>query len=173
MVEVRPAAEADIPAITGIYRHHVLNGLASFEIEPPDESEMLARFTALRDRGLPYFVAVLDRETVGYAYAGPYRTRPAYRHTVENSVYLAADMAGRGIGKALLSAVIGACEELGYRQMVAIIGDSGNAASIGLHASLGFEHTGTLKAVGFKAGRWVDSVLMQRSLGAGASSLPE
>ena len=173
MVDIRPAVEADFPKITEIYAHHVLNGLASFEIVPPSEAEMLERFGALAAKGLPYLVAEADGSITGFAYAGPYRPRPAYRFSVENSVYLAPGMAGRGIGKALLKEVISICEALGYRQMIAVIGDSANTASIALHASLGFERAGIFKSVGFKAGRWVDSVLMQRPLGDGDTSLPE
>ena len=172
MLHVRPAAAADFTDITRIYGHHVLHGLASFEIEPPSQEEMLQRWRALAERDLPYLVAEDGGLIAGYAYATPYRHRRAYRHSVENSVYADPEMAGRGVGRALLSNLIAACETLGLRQMIAIIGDSGNAASIGLHTALGFEKTGVLRGVGFKAGRWVDTVIMQRSLGDGETSLP-
>lgn len=164
-LEVRQARESDLPGITAIYAHHVRTGLASFETEPPDEAEMRARYEALRAKGLPYLACDCDGRLAGYAYASSYRTRPAYRFTLEDSVYVHPDFAGRGIGRALLAQLIEACAAYGCRQLVAVIGDSGNAASIGLHAALGFEKVGTLRSVGFKHGRWVDSVLMQRSIG--------
>lgn len=172
MVHIRPAATADFSAITRIYGHHVLHGLASFEIDPPSLDEMQSRWSALVDRELPYLVAEYDGHVAGYIYATPYRHRRAYRHSVENSVYIDPDMTGRGIGRALLVELIAACEALGLRQMIAIIGDSGNAASIGLHTALGFEETGILRGVGFKSGRWVDTVIMQRTLGEGETTLP-
>ena len=172
MVHIRPAADADIAAITRIYAHHVLHGLASFEIEPPGEDEMRRRWSELAGRGLPYLVADDGGAIAGYAYVTPYRHRRAYRFSVENSVYADPKMAGRGIGRALLSNLIEACEALGLRQMVAVIGDSANAASIGLHTACGFEQTGVLRGVGFKAGRWLDTVIMQRTLGEGETTLP-
>lgn len=172
MMHVRSAEDADFPAITRIYGHHVLHGLASFEIEPPPEEEMRRRWHDLADRDLPYLVGEDGSRIAGYAYATPYRHRVAYRYSVENSVYVDPECTGRGIGRALLSNLIRRCEEQGYRQMIAIIGDSANDASIGLHEALGFERAGLLRGVGFKAGRWVDSVIMQRSLGEGESSLP-
>ncbi|MEQ8356628.1 MAG: N-acetyltransferase family protein [Kiloniellaceae bacterium] len=169
---LRAAQEADIPAIQAIYAHHVLHGVASFEEEPPDRAEMLRRFSDLRARALPYLVAE-DRSgggvILGYAYAGPYRSRPAYRFTLENSVYVLPGEAGRGIGSALLGALIRDCEGLGYRQMIAVIGDSANHASIRLHARHGFRDCGILTGTGFKHGRWLDTVYMQRALGAGDS----
>lgn len=173
MVHIRPVTEADFTAITEIYGHHVLHGLASFETDPPSVTEMIERWRANAVRGLPYLAADLDGRLAGYAYAGPYRHRPAYRFSVENSVYIAPEMTGRGIGRTLLGALIPACEQAGYRQMIAIIGDSANEASIGLHKSLEFELTGTLRGVGFKAGRWVDSVIMQRTLGDGDTTPPD
>ena len=161
---VRPALEADLAAVAAIYREHVLNGSASFEIEPPDLAEMARRRAAILDAGLPYLVAEVEGAVAGYAYAGPYRPRPAYRFTVEDSVYLAPGMQGRGLGRALLGSLIALCREAGKRQMIAIIGDSANRASIGLHAALGFRHVGTLTDVGFKHGRWLDSVIMQLAL---------
>lgn len=169
---IRDAAETDLAAIREIYAHHVRRGLASFEETPPDIAELAARRRAVLAASLPYIVAEIDRRIAGYSYASPYRTRPAYRHTVENSVYVAADLTGRGIGSALLSELIRRCEAGPWRQMVAIIGDSENHGSIALHRRHGFHMAGTLQSVGFKFGRWVDSVLMQRPLGAGDSTLP-
>ena len=169
---IRPSAEADLAAITDIYAHAVLHGTASFEIVPPDRGELAARRRAVLSAGLPYLVAEADGRVLGYAYAGPYRTRPAYRSTVEDSIYVAPEAQGRGVGRALLARLIAETEARGYRQMVAVIGDSANAASIGIHRALGFELVGTLKDVGYKHGRWLDSVLMQRALGAGAAAPP-
>jgi len=163
-VEVRPATDADMAAVAAIYAGHVLHGSASFEIEPPDVVEIARRRTAVLAAGLPYLVAQADGVVAGYAYAVPYRPRPAYRFTVEDSVYLAEGFAGRGIGRALLGELVVRCRAAGRREMVAIIGDSANAASIGLHRALGFRHVGTLTDVGFKHGRWLDSVIMQLSL---------
>jgi len=171
-VTVRPAIRADVPTITRIYAHAVEHGTASFELTAPDEAEMTRRFDELTTNGFPYLVAVVDRAVVGYAYAGPYRTRPAYRFTVENSVYVAHDSLRRGVGKALLQALIDACTEKGFRLMVAVIGDSDQAASIGLHAAAGFKHAGILENIGYKFERWLDSILMQRPLGPGASEPP-
>lgn len=158
------AIEADFDAITAIYGHHVRHGLASFEEEAPSRDEMLSRWRNVRALGLPYIVARLDGRVGGYSYATSYRPRPAYRHTVENSVYLDKDLAGRGIGKALLVDLIARCRRGPWRQMVAVIGDSANSGSVELHRSCGFRLVGTLQAVGFKHGRWVDTVLMQRTL---------
>lgn len=169
---VRTAGAQDIAAIAAIYAHHVLHGLASFELEPPGTQEMARRRAQITELKLPYLVAEVGGEIAGYAYAGPYRARPAYCHTVEDSVYIHRDFSGRGVGSALMSALITACETAGYRQIIAVIGDSGNSASIGLHAKFGFARVGLLPAVGWKFGRWVDSVLMQRALGAGDRSLP-
>lgn len=171
-VAIRDAAETDIPAIRAIYAHHVLHGLASFEEVPPDEAEMLRRFRGFREAGFPYLAAELGGELVGYAYAGQYRPRPGYRYSAEDSVYVRDGLAGKGVGRALLSALLARCTEAGFRQMIAIIGDSANRGSIGLHTALGFETVGTIRSVGFKHGRWVDSVLMQRALGEGDSTLP-
>jgi L-amino acid N-acyltransferase YncA len=169
---IRPAELHDIPAITRTYAHAVLHGTASFEIEPPDEPEMTRRFEALRAGGFPYLAVENDGAVVGYAYAGPYRPRPAYRFTVEDSVYIAPEAHARGIGRALLERLLTESEGRGYRQMIAVIGDSANASSIRLHESAGFRHVGTFAAVGFKFGRWLDSVLMQKDLGAGARTTP-
>ncbi len=172
LVDVRDAAAADMPAIQAIYAHHVLHGLATFEEVPPSVDDMVARRAAVLNAGLPYLAAWIDERVVGYAYATAYRPRPAYRHTIEDSVYVAQGSSGRGIGSALLRALIERCERGPWRQMLAVIGNSGNTGSIALHRSLGFEPIGTLHAVGFKLGRWVDTVLMQRALGDGDRSAP-
>jgi L-amino acid N-acyltransferase YncA len=169
---VRDARAADMAAVQAIYAHHVLHGLATFEEVPPSVEEMTARRAAAVDAGLPFLVAELAGAVVGYSYAASYRPRPAYRHTLEDSVYVADGLAGRGIGAALLEALIARCELGPWRQMIAIIGDTGNAASIALHRRFGFAPVGTLQAVGWKLGRWVDTVLMQRTLGSGAATLP-
>lgn len=172
---VRPVEAADLDAIQRIYAHHVLRGLASFEETPPDAAELTRRWRAIVDAGLPY-LCVGDRgagSLLGYAYAGPYRPRSAYRFAVEDSVYVAPDAVGRGVGRSLLRALIDICAGLGKRQMIAVIGDSGNEASVGLHRACGFTLVGTFQAIGFKHGRWVDSVLMQRALGPGGGTLPE
>ena len=173
MIVVRDSRPGDVVAIHAIYADHVLHGLASFEETPPDIGEMAQRRGAVLDRGLPHLVAEVDGTVSGYAYASHYRARSAYRFALENSVYIEAGRIGRGIGRALMGELIPRCERLGYRQMVAVIGDSANAGSIGLHAAFGFERVGLLPAVGFKFGRWVDSVLMQRPLGPGDGSLPD
>jgi L-amino acid N-acyltransferase YncA len=170
--EIRPAAAADLPAITEIYEHAVRYGTATFELIPPDLAEMTRRFDVLKDGGFPYLVAALDGRVVGYAYAGAYRPRPAYRFTVENSVYLQPAIHRRGIGMQLLQRLIADSEQRGYRQMIAVIGDSANAGSIGVHSRCGFEMIGTHRDVGFKFGRWLDTVMMQRALGDGATTLP-
>lgn len=170
--DIRPCRAADIEQIAAIYAHHVRHGDASFEIEPPSVEEMRRRRAAIVEKGFPYLVADEAGTVRGYAYAGPYRPRAAYRDTVENSVYLHPDSIGRGIGAMLLGALIAECEALGLRQMVAVIGDSANAASIRLHERLGFRLVGMLRAVGFKHGRWLDSVLLQRTLGAGDAAPP-
>jgi L-amino acid N-acyltransferase YncA len=171
-VEIRPATEAELPAVTEIYEHAVLYGTATFELIPPDLAEMTRRFRVLTDGGFPYFVAVLEGTVIGYAYAGPYRPRPAYRFTVENSVYLQPSIHRRGIGTQLLRRLIAESEARGYRQMIAVIGDSANAGSIGVHLRNGFTMIGTHPNVGFKFGRWLDTVMMQRALGEGAATLP-
>jgi len=164
---VRAATQADLDAIAAIYAHHVRTGTASFEIEPPDAAEMARRRAEVVDRGLPYLVAAAGAEVVGYAYAAPYRPRPAYRFTVEDSVYVSADCARQGIGAMLLQALVSASERAGARQMIAVIGDSANVASIRLHAAAGFSHVGSLASVGWKFDRWLDVVVMQRALGPG------
>lgn len=171
-VSIRPATEADLPAIAAIYGDHVLHGLASFELDVPSVDEMRRRYLDIVGQGFPYIVAGKDGRVAGYAYASYYRTRPAYRFTVENSVYIDASLRRSGVGRALLDELIAQCERRGFRQMLAVIGDSANDASIGLHAACGFERIGVLPAVGWKFDRWVDSVLMQRALGDGDRSDP-
>jgi L-amino acid N-acyltransferase YncA len=169
---IRPSRNDDVAAITAIYGHHVLHGLASFEEVPPPTDEVGRRRAAILTQGLPYFVAERQGRVVGYCYAGPFRPRVGYRYTLEDSIYIDAAEVGRGIGRALLEPLLVRCTELGYRQMVAVIGGRETVASIRLHEALGFTHMGILTAVGFKFGRWVDSVLMQRALGPGDSTLP-
>ncbi|WP_304165634.1 GNAT family N-acetyltransferase [Phenylobacterium aquaticum] len=170
---VRPSLETDAPALAAIYGHHVLTGLASFEEVPPTAEDMAGRRAAVVALGLPYLVAEEDGTVLGFAYAGAFRPRAAYRYTVEDSVYVSPDALGKGVGRAVLSQVLADCETLGLRQVMAVIGDSGNAASIGLHQALGFEHAGVCKAVGFKHGRWVDTVWMQKSLNGGEARAPD
>src|SRR5260221_8329389 len=170
--EIRPAAVADLPAVTEIYEHAVGYGTATFELIPPDLDEMTRRYDVLMDGGFPYLVAALEGRVVGYAYAGAYRPRPAYRFTVENSVYLQPAIHRRGIGMQLLRRLIDESEARGYRQMIAVIGDSANAGSIRVQAKCGFQMIGTHPKVGFKFGRWLDTVMMRRSLWAGATTLP-
>jgi len=169
---LRAATASDVAAIAAIYRPAVLHGTASFELDPPDEPEMLRRFEAVSGAGYPYFVAELDGRVVGYAYASAYRTRPAYRFTVEDSVYIGPEAQGKGIGAMLLRALIEASTAKGYRLMVAVIGDSRNFASIALHRSAGFTFCGTIHSVGYKFGRWLDSVIMELPLGEGDRSAP-
>jgi L-amino acid N-acyltransferase YncA len=171
-VIVRDSTADDMAAVHAIYAHHVLNGLASFEEVAPSLAEMISRRETVLASELPYVIAEVDGVVQGYAYAGMFRPRIAYRYTIEDSVYLAPGMDGRGLGKALLTELIARCEKGPWRQMIAVIGDSGNHGSIGLHRSLGFHHTGTLAATGFKFGRWVDTVMMQRQLGEGDATLP-
>ena len=167
---IRDSRDSDVPAIHAIYSPYVVKGFATFEETAPTIDELRNRRDTLRAMLMPHLVAELDGRVVGYCYAGPYRARPAYRFTVENSVYLAEGFGGRGIGTRLMTALIACCETGPWRQMVAVIGDSANAASIALHRRLGFQHVGTLEAVGFKLGRWVDTVLMQRALGVGRTT---
>ena len=169
---VRPASAADVAAIQSIYAHHVLHGLASFEEEPPSVQEMRSRYDDIVAGGFPYLVAEEAGEVLGYGYCSLYRTRSAYRYALEDSVYVREGQHRKGIGKKILAELIVRCEKLGYRQMIAVIGDSAQAASIGLHASLGFLRAGTLRSTGFKFGRWVDTVLMQRPLGRGDGTPP-
>jgi phosphinothricin acetyltransferase len=171
-VSIRPAQPRHLAAITRIYDQAVRHGTASFEIEPPDEHEMARRYEALRAGGYPYLVAEFDGEIVGYAYAGPYRARAAYHWSVEDAIYVAPSAQRRGVGRALLERLIADAEVGGFRQMIAVIGDSANAGSIELHRAAGFRMVGTFDNVGFKFGRWLDSVLMQRALGIGATAMP-
>jgi len=171
-VEVRAAAQGDLAAIQAIYAHHVLRGLATFEEEPPDVEEMRRRHADVTARGLPYLIAVERGEVLGYGYCAPYRARSAYRYALEDSIYIKDGHLGKGIGTQLLTQLLRICEGLGYRQVIAVIGDSANAGSIALHARLGFVRVGTLRSTGYKLGRWVDSVLMQRPLGPGDGTPP-
>jgi phosphinothricin acetyltransferase len=171
-VVIRPSRDSDMEAVQRIYAHHVLHGFGSFEEEPPDLAEIARRRADYLARGLPYLVAEADGRVVGYAYAGPYRTRSAYRYTVENSIYVDPSAARRGIGRRLLAELIRQCAARGCRQMIAVIGDSQNAASIRLHEALGFKLVGNLRSVGRKKGRWLDSVMMQLALGDGDRTDP-
>jgi L-amino acid N-acyltransferase YncA len=172
IVTIRPAALSDIAAITRIYADAVSNGTATFEIEPPDETEMARRQKLLLDGNYPYLVATTADMVAGYAYAGPYRDRPAYDWSVEDSIYVAAQMHRKGIGGLLLTRLIAESAVRGFRQMIAVIGDSAQVGSITLHAKAGFSHIGTLRSVGFKHGQWLDTVLMQRALGSGDTTPP-
>ncbi|MCU1319652.1 MAG: acetyltransferase [Edaphobacter sp.] len=160
---IRAAGSVDVPAIAAIYAPFVLNSTATLELEPPDVAEVERRLRSVQQGGLPYLVAEADGVIVGYAYAAPFRPRPGYRFTVEDSVYLRADYAGRGIGKQLLATVMERCKDAGCRQMVAVIGGA-NPASVTMHAGQGFAHVGVLREVGFKFGQWQDVTLMQRGL---------
>ncbi len=173
MMIVRTATAADADALAAIYADAVVNGFGTFEEDPPSAADMDARRRAIQDRGLPYLVAELDGQVLGFAYAGPFRLRAAYRYTLEDSVYVAPEAKGNGVGRAVLTAVIEACEALGVRQLMAVIGDSGNSGSVGLHRALGFEQTGVGRSVGFKHGRWVDIVHMQKPLNGGDTRTPD
>ena len=172
-MEITEADERHISAIQQIYARHVLHGTATFETEPPDVAEMTARQKNIHAAGLPWFVATENGEVLGYCYLSLYRERCAYRFTLEDSVYIAPAFQGRGIGTLLLSRVVAWAEEHGFRQLIAVVGNSENIASLSLHRSAGFRHTGTLKSVGFKHGRWLDTVILQRTLGAGDVTLPD
>ncbi len=169
---VRPATETDASALAAIYGDAVMHGFGTFEEDPPSPAEMDVRRRAVQDQGLPYLVAEIEGRVLGFAYAGPFRPRAAYRYTLEDSVYVSPDAQGKGVGRAVLTAVIEACEALGIRQLMAVIGDTGNTGSIGLHRSLGFEQTGVGRSVGFKHGRWVDIVHMQKALNGGDTLAP-
>jgi len=172
-VLIRDATTDDLTAITAIYAQQVRDGTASFELTPPDEAEMMRRCEAVLAAGLPYLVAEADGRIAGYAYASPYRARPAYVHSVENSVYIADWARGRGLGGQLVEAVIERCIAAGKRQMIAIVGDPANNSSVRMHEKIGFRVVGTLEGVGFKHGRWLDTVILQRALGPGASAPPD
>lgn len=169
---IRPSRPADADALAALYRHHVLHGTGTFETEPPTPADMAARRGDVTGKGLPWLVAERGGEVLGYAYANQFRPRRAYRYCLEDSIYLAPSAAGQGLGRLLLAELMAQCEALGARQMLAVIGDAANAGSIGLHRALGFAHTGVLKAGGWKFGRWLDVVLMQRSLGLGDGADP-
>jgi phosphinothricin acetyltransferase len=171
-VSIRSVTPADVPAITRIYAHSVTHGTASFELEPPDEAEMSRRMRALLDGGFPYLIAEIDGVVAGYAYAGPYRPRRAYRFSVEDSIYIDPAAQRQGIGRALLDRLIAECERRGFRQMIAVIGDSAQLPSIELHRAAGFRMIGTFENCGYKFDRWLDSVFMQRALGPGATTKP-
>ncbi len=173
MPTTRPARLSDIPAITAIYRPAVLTGTASFELEAPDQAEMLKRMQAILESGFPYLVAERDGQVLGYGYLGAYRPRAAYQWSVENSIYVAPEAQRTGTGRLLLQALIDEADKRGCRQIVAVIGDSLSHGSIGLHAALGFTHSGTVRSVGFKHGRWLDQVIMQLAIGAGDTTIPE
>jgi L-amino acid N-acyltransferase YncA len=170
-IAVRASSEADVPAMIGIYTHHIQHGLDDYEIEPLHPDDLKRRRKTMLKRRLPHLVAELDGVVVGYAYAVPFRKRPAYRYTVKHSIYVHQDHLHAGIGRQLLPALISACAEAGYRQMIAYI-DAANVPSRQLHEALGFEQVGYLKAVGFKFGRWTDTIMMQRTLGEGSGTLP-
>ena len=173
MTKIRPAVDSDIAAITAIYAHHVLNGTGTFETTPPDEKDMAARRADVLARGLPYLVLEDAGAVIGFAYCNWFKPRPAYRFSAEDSIYLAAAAAGKGLGRLLLTELMAQAERCGVRQMLAVIGDSNNLGSIGVHRSCGFEHTGVLRSSGWKFERWLDVVLMQRSLWLGDSAAPQ
>jgi phosphinothricin acetyltransferase len=171
---LRDATRADLPAITEIYAHAVSNGTASYELQPPTLTEMGERFGALDKGGFPYIVAESDGVIAGYAYAGPFRPRPAYRFIVENSIYIAPDAQGRGLGRLLLAELVARCTALGFRQMIAVIGDGrADSASVKLHEKMGFRHAGRLEGSGYKFGRWLDTAFMQLAMNGGAELPPD
>ena len=177
-IAIRDASRDDALAVHALYAHNVETGFASYEYAAPNLDEMIRRIETLLQAGYPYLIAEIDGAFAGYAYASSYRSRAGYRWTVENSVYVASHCGGRGVGRRLMHALIARCEALGYRQMIAVIGDGENAASIALHRALGFEHVGTFRGIGYKTigdapGRWLDSVQMQRCLGEGSQTQPE
>ncbi len=171
-MDIRDATEADVPEIQTIYAHHVLHGTGTFEEEPPPVEEMLQRFRKVIDSGCVWLVGTDATGVLGYGYYAPFRDRSAYRFTVEDSIYVREDVRGQGVGKALVSRLIALATAAGFRQMIAVIGDSENVGSIGVHASLGFHMIGTMKSTGIKFGRWIDVVTMQRPLGRGDATLP-
>lgn len=169
---IRLSNDADLAAITAIYAHNVLHGTGTFELDPPSQADMTTRRADVLGKGLPWLVAERDDQVLGYAYANHFRPRPAYRFCLEDSIYLHPEAQGQGVGGLLLAELIGRCEAAGARQMLAVIGDSQNLGSVGVHRRLGFEHTGLLKSSGWKFGRWLDVVLMQRALGVGDTQSP-
>ncbi len=173
MPTIRPSRASDLPAITAIYAHHVLQGTGTFEIDPPTESEMAARRDDVLAKNLPYLVAVdAQGQVLGYAYANWFKPRPAFRFSAEDSIYILDSARGQGLGQRLLQELMQACEAAGVRKLIAVIGDSNNQGSIQLHSRCGFNHSGTLSSVGWKFDRWLDIVLMEKPLGAGDSSAP-
>ena len=172
-MDLRDAAPADLPAMTAIYAHHVLHGTGTFEEEPPDEAEMARRIAAVQDQGWPWLVAEEGGQILGFAYLAQFRPRSAYRYAGEDSVYVRNDIRGQGVGKALVAALLRRGEECGFRQIFAVIGDSENVGSIGLHVSLGFRQVGVLRSAGAKFGRWLDVVTMQRAIGRGDRDPPD
>jgi phosphinothricin acetyltransferase len=170
---IRPSREEDMPAITAIYRHHVLTGTGTFEIDPPSEADMAARRADVLSKGLPYLVLEDAGQVLGFAYCNWFKPRPAYRYSAEDSIYMAVDAKQKGLGKALLSELCTQAERAGVRKFLAVIGDSANAGSIGVHRSVGFTHVGTLKSCGWKFDRWLDVVMMEKPLGAGDSTAPQ
>ena len=172
MCTIRPSRDADVPAITAIYRHHVLHGAGTFEIDPPTPADMAARRADVLSKGLPYLVAEDNGQVLGFAYCNWFKPRPAYRFSAEDSIYVAPGVHRKGLGRALLTELCRQAEDAGVRKMLAVIGDSANAGSIGVHAALGFSHTGTVRSCGWKFDRWLDVVLMEKPLGAGDSTPP-
>lgn len=172
MPTIRPSTDADVPAITAIYTHHVLHGTGTFEIEPPSADDMATRRIDVLAKGLPYLVAEEDSRVLGFAYCNWFKPRPAYRFSAEDSIYLAPEAAGRGLGRQLLSALTEQAQACGVRKLIAVIGDSANAGSIGVHRTLGFDHVGVIRSCGWKFERWLDIVLMEKALGAGDSCPP-
>lgn len=172
MLTLRPSQDGDIPAITAIYGHHVLHATGTFETEPPSAADMAARRADVLGKGLPYLVAEREGRVLGFAYCQWFKPRPAYRFSAEDSIYLHPDAAGQGLGKQLLAALVERAEAAGVRKLIAVIGDSGNAGSIGVHRSLGFQKAGVIQSCGWKFGRWLDIVLMERALGEGDRTPP-
>jgi len=173
MILIRPSRDEDVAAIADIYTHHVLNGTGTFETEPPSVADMTARRADVLSKGLPWLVAEVDGQVAGYVYGNWFKPRAAYRYSVEDSVYISPDHQGKGLGRALLAEFLARCEAAGVRKVMAVIGDSNNAGSVGLHTALGFEHVGTVQSCGWKFDRWLDIVFMQKSIGLGDSAPPQ
>ena len=173
MLQIRPSQDGDIAAITTIYAHHVLHGTGTFEIDPPTEADMAQRRADVLARGLPWLVAERDGQVLGFAYANWFKPRPAYRFTAEDSIYVADSARGQGVGRQLLDALCAAAEQAGVRRLLAVIGDSANTGSIGVHTAAGFSHAGLLRSAGWKFGQWRDIVLMDKPIGAGDTTAPE